>query len=34
MADKKNDCGCGCIPLNEKDSKKATKGKKEVRETK
>lgn len=33
MADKNNDCGCGCMPIEEKD-KKTTKGKKEVEKPK
>lgn len=33
MADKKNDCGCGCMPIKEK-GKKATKGKEEVKKPK
>jgi len=33
MAEKKNDCGCGCIPL-KKDSEKPAKDKKKTKKSK
>jgi hypothetical protein len=34
MAEKKNLCGCGCIPLKQKDIKATKKEKKEVKKSK
>ena len=33
MAEKKNDCGCGCVPL-KKDTEKSTKNKKKAKKSK
>ena len=33
MAEKKNDCGCGCVPL-KKDNEKPAKNKKKVKKSK